>query len=149
MRAETEEDAGAFLIGFLVVRGAEDRVGRAVGADRRLDDVRDEPLVGDVVEVLELLPRELGVPAEVVIGAVVDALELVPSEGERELYVRRRGGVVGALVLGVITETELVLRDALLQMPGEAGLLSPLPENRGVGRGGGIPPAHLLRLPPT
>src|SRR5438309_3750266 len=146
VRTEPEHDASAFLVRLLVVGGAEDRVGRAVGADRSLDDVRDEPLVGHVVEVLELLPRELGGTAKVVVGAVVDALELVPSERERELEVRRPRGAVGALVRAAAAEAELVLRYALLEMPSEPRLLPLLVEARRFGRAREVLHLHLLEL---
>src|SRR5207247_7998735 len=114
--------------------------------DGRLDDVRDEPLVGDVVEVLELLSGELRVAAEVVVGPVVNALELVPPEGERELDVRRRGGVVRALVGGVVAKPQLVLWDALLDMPLKARFLPLFVETRRVGRAREVLDLHLLEL---
>src|SRR5919198_2751145 len=98
MRFEAEQDADALLVRLLVVRGAHDRVRRAVRADRGLDDVRDEALVRGVVEVAQILARIFGVTPQVVVGPVVDALELFPAERELELDVRRRGGVVRALV---------------------------------------------------
>src|SRR5437879_2660793 len=123
MPTETQDDAGALLVGLLVVGRAENRVRRAVRTDRRLDDVRDETLVGHIVEVLELLAGELRVSTQVVIGSVVDALELVPPERERELDVRRGRRVVRALVVRVVAEPHLLRRDPLLDMPRETRFL--------------------------
>ena len=65
-------------------------------------------LVGRLVEVLELLARELLVPAEVEVAAVVDALDLLPAEGKLVLDVERRPGVVGQLVAAVLVPAQLV-----------------------------------------
>src|SRR5438094_5055768 len=146
MRAKAQKHACALLVGLLVVRGAEDGIGRAVRSDRCLDDVRDEPLVGDVVEVLELLPRKLGVAPQVVVGAVVDPFELVPPERERELDVGRRGRVMGALVVGVVAEAQLLPGDALLDVPQKARLLPLAVEAMGLGWAGEVLHLHLLEL---
>src|SRR5581483_9714859 len=95
---EAQDHAHALLVRLLVVRGAEERVRRAIGAHRRLDDVRDELLVRRLVEVAQVLTRVLRMAAKVVVGAVVDALHLLPPEREAELDVRGRGGVVRALL---------------------------------------------------
>src|SRR5438105_3688847 len=146
MRTEAEHNARALLVGFLVVCGAEDRVRRPVRTDRRLDDMRNEPIVRDVVEVLEILARELGVATQVVVGAVMDTFELVPAKWERELDVRRRRGVMRALVIGVIAEPHLLFRDALLYMPREARFLPLVVEARSIGRAREVLHLHLLEL---
>jgi transcriptional antiterminator NusG len=46
---QPQDDAHAVLVGLLRVRGAEQRVGRAVRADGGLDDVWEEPVTGQVV----------------------------------------------------------------------------------------------------
>src|SRR5256712_620926 len=56
LRAEAQDDADALLVGLLVVRRAQQRVHRAIGADGGFDDERHESLVAQVVEVLELFP---------------------------------------------------------------------------------------------
>ena len=61
---------------FLVVGVHEERQRRAVGAGGRLDHVRHVALVAGLVEVVELLARELARGAEVEVAAVGDALEL-------------------------------------------------------------------------
>src|SRR4029077_1695435 len=97
-------------------------------------------------EVLELLAGELRVPAEVVVGAVVDALELVPSEGKRELDVGRRGGGVRPLGVRVVAKTELLFRDALVEMPRQARLLPLVVEPRRIGGAAEVLHLHLLEL---
>src|SRR5438309_1245242 len=146
MRTETQHDAGALLVRLLVVRRAEDRVRRTVRTDRRLDDVRNETLVGHIVEVLELLPGELRVSTQVVIGSVVDALELVPPERERELDVRRGRRVVRALVVRVVAEPQLLRRDPLLDMPRETRFLPLIVEAQGLRGTREVLHLHLLEL---
>src|SRR5438067_933067 len=146
MRTEAEHNARALLVGFLVVRGAEDRVRRPVRTDRRLDDMRNEPLVRDVVEVFEILARELGVATQVVVRAVMDTFEFVPAKWERELDVRRRRGVMRALVIGVIAEAHLFSRDALLDVPREARFLPLVVEARSIGGAREVLHLHLLEL---
>src|SRR2546427_3306436 len=146
VRAETQEDARALFIGLLVIRGAQDGVRRAVRTDGRLDDVRDEPLVGDVVEVLELLPGVFGMPAQVVVGPVVDPLELVPPEGKSELDVRCRGRVMRTFIVRVVAEAQLLLEDALLDVPQKARVLPLVVEAPGLGWAGEVLHLHLLEL---
>ena len=86
----------------------QERHHRAGGAGRRLDHVGHVALVGGLVEVVELLARELGVLRQVVVGAVGDALELVPAPREEELHVGRAGGVVRQLVGVVRPQAQLV-----------------------------------------
>src|SRR6266571_5665117 len=82
----------------------------------------------------------------VVVGAVMDALKLVPPERERELDVRRRGRVVGALVVRVVAEAHLLFRDALLDVPRQTRLLPLVVEARGIGGSGEVLHLHLLEL---
>ena len=72
---------------LLVVGVDEEGERRAVGARRRLDDVRDVALLGLRVEVLELLAGERRVLREVEVAAVGDALELGPADREQVLDV--------------------------------------------------------------
>ena len=83
----------------LVVGGEEEGHHGPGGAGRRLDHVRRVALVGLGVEVVQLLPRRLGVGREVEVAPVGDALELVPAPGEEELDVGRAPRVVGQLAL--------------------------------------------------
>src|SRR3989442_6689862 len=118
LRPEAQHDADALLVRLLVVRRAEDGVRRTVRADGGLDDVRNEAFVTHVVEVLELLPRVLGMPAQVVVRSVVDAFELLPAERELELDVDRPRGVMRLLVLGVLARAQPLLRNADALVPG-------------------------------
>src|SRR5438132_5876341 len=146
VRAEAQEDARALLVGLLVVCGAQDGVRRAIRTDGRLNDVRDEALVGDVVEVLELLPGVFGMPAQVVAGAVVAPLELVPPERKSELDVRRRGRVMRTFIVRVVAEAQLLFGDALLDVPQKARLLPLVVETAGLGWAGEVLHLHLLEL---
>ena len=76
------------LLGVVGVDDEGER--RAVGAGGGLDHVRDVALAALLVEVLELLARELGVLAEVEVAAVGDPLELRPADREQVLDVRGR-----------------------------------------------------------
>jgi len=67
---------------FLVVGVDQERERRAVGARGRLDHVRHIALAGRLIEVLELLARELGMAGQVEVAAVGDSLELRPADGE-------------------------------------------------------------------
>ncbi len=104
---EAEHDAGLALDLLLAVGVRQQREGDAVRAGGGLDDVRQVALVGGLVEVLELLARELLVAAEVEVAAVVDALDLLPAEGKLVLDVERRAGVVGQLVGAVLVPLQL------------------------------------------
>src|SRR5205814_8453149 len=86
-------------------------------------------LAAGLVEVLELLPRELGMPGEVEVAAVGDPLELEPAGlaghaiaggaagREQILDVARRRGVVRELVTVVGTQAQVVGADAELDIP--------------------------------
>ena len=78
----------------------------AIRAGRRLDDPRDDVLVGRLVEVLEGLAGGLAVARQVEVAAVVDALQLLPAEREAVLDVDRLLGVVGQLVRGVLAQPQ-------------------------------------------
>ena len=110
--------AGALALDdFLVVGVDEERERRAVGAGGRLDHVRHVALAAALVEVLELLARELGVLGEVEVAAVGDALELRPADREEVLDVARAGGVVRELVGVVRAQAQVVGADAELDVP--------------------------------
>src|SRR5712664_2712201 len=85
---------------------------RAVRSRRRLDHVRNEPLVGLRIEIIELLPGMLLVIRQIEVGAVVDPLELLPAEREFILDVVRLPGVMCELVLVVLMPAQLVGTDA-------------------------------------
>ncbi len=108
---------------LLVVGVDEERQRGAVGAGGRLDDVRDVPLAGGLVEVFELLAAVLGVRAEVEVASVGDALELRPADGEEVLDVGGARRVVAELVGLVLAQLEVVGADAELGVPVEARLL--------------------------
>ena len=143
---QPQNDSNPLLVRLFVVRRAEDRVGGAIGAYRRLHNVWDEPLAGHVVVVLELLARVLRVPPQVVVGAVMDPLELLPAEGEEELDVRRRGGVMRPLVLGVLAEMQPVGGDAQRAVPPHPLLFPLLEEPWRVIRTAEVLHLHLLEL---
>src|SRR5439155_22117543 len=113
---------------------------------RYLNHVVASALVDGVVEVLELLPGVFGTPAQFVVSAVVDSLELVPPEGKSELDVRCRGRVMRTLVVGVVAEAQLLLGDALLDVPGKPCLLPLVVEAMGLGWAGEVLHLHLLEL---
>ena len=87
---------------------------------RRLDDPRDEVLLGRRVEVLEVLARRLGVAGQVEVAAVVDALQLLPAEREAVLDVDGLLGVVRQLVGRVLAQAQPLGRDAVRLVPGAA-----------------------------
>ena len=61
---------------------AEKRQGRAVGAGRRFDHMRHEPLLTFFVEIAQVLAAELHVLAEVVVPPMRDPLQLALAERE-------------------------------------------------------------------
>ena len=91
---------------LLAVGVDQERERRPVRAGRRLDDPRDDVLVGRLVEVLEVLARRLAVARQVEVAAVVDALELLPAEREAVFDVDRLLGVVGQLVGRVLAQAQ-------------------------------------------
>ena len=127
---------------LLAVGVDQERERRPVGAGRRLDDPRDDVLVGRLVEVLELLARRLGVPRQVEVAAVVDALELLPAEREAVFDVDRLLRVVGQLVGGVLAQAEPLGRHAVALVP-RAALRQPHLER--LGRRG-VGPDEVLHL---
>ena len=80
---------------------AEERQRGAVGARRRLDDVRHEPLLAFLVEIAQVLAAELHVLAQVVVAPVRDPLELADAEREGILDVGG-GRRVERQLLGVV-----------------------------------------------
>src|SRR5690606_29689085 len=76
-RVEAQHHTGLALDLLLPVGVHQQGEGHPVGAGGGLHDVGQVPLVRGLVEVLELLPRILLVPPEVVVAPVVDALDLV------------------------------------------------------------------------
>ena len=103
-------------------------------------------LVGLGVEVVEPLPRGLGVGRQVEVAPVGDPLELVPAPGEEELHVGRAARVVRQLGRVVVAEAELVLRDAEVEVPAQPlgqPVLEPL---LALGRRHEVLHLHLLEL---
>src|ERR1700719_3275443 len=70
---------------FLSVCVDQNRQRRSVGANRGLDYVRDKPPVVWLVEVLELLARELLVLLQIEVTAIVNAFDLLKSERTSEI----------------------------------------------------------------
>src|SRR5512135_806300 len=75
-RVELQDRARLAADLVLGVRLAEEGQGRAVGAGRRLDDVRDISLLPLLVEVAEVLAAELLVLRQVIVSPVRDPLQL-------------------------------------------------------------------------
>ena len=105
-RVEAQHHPGLPLDLLLPVGVHQQGEGDPVRPGRRLDDVRQEALVGRLLEVVELLAGVLLVPAEVEVAAVVDALDLLPAEGELVLHVEGGPGVVRQLVGAVLVPAE-------------------------------------------
>ena len=119
---------------------------RAVGAGGGLDHVGDVALLRLLVEVLQLLARELRVLAQVEVAAVGDPLELRPADREQVLDVRRRRGVVRELLLRVLAQAQVVGADAEAGVPALA-LREPVLEPRaGLVRRDEVLHLHLLEL---
>ena len=104
----------------LVVGREQEGHHRPRGPGRRLDHVGHVALVGLRVEVVQPLPRGLGVGQQVEVAPVGDALELVPTPGEQELHVGRGPRVVRQLARLVVAQAELVLGDAEVEVPAQA-----------------------------
>ena len=68
---------------------AQKRQSRPVGAGRRFDHMRHEPLLAFFVEIAQVLAAELHVLAEVVVAPVRDSLELALTERETCIRCRR------------------------------------------------------------
>ena len=79
--------------------------------------MRDVGLALLLVEVLELLARELGVAGEVVVASVGDPLQLRPAHREQVLDVGGRRRVVGELVRPVLAQSQVVGPDAEVGVP--------------------------------
>ena len=103
---EGERDAGLAADLLLPVGVDQERERRPVRPRGRLDDPRDDVLVGRLVEVLEALAGGLGVARQVEVAPVVDAFELLPAEREAVLDVDRLLRVVGQLVGRVLAQAE-------------------------------------------
>ena len=147
-QARVQLEHGALLAAelVLVVGVDEERERRAVGARRRLDDVRDVALLRLRIEVLELLAGVLGVLREVEVAAVGDALELAPADREEVLDVGGAAGVVRQLVGVVLAQAQVVLAQAEVDVPVVARLLPEVvPARRLVGRDEELH-LHLLEL---
>lgn len=93
--------AADFVFG---VGGSEDGEEEAIDAERGLDDVGDELLLGGFVEDLHGLARVLLMLAEVEVAAGGDAPELLFAEGELEGDVGAGLGVMGELFVHVLAE---------------------------------------------
>ena len=114
----------ALVIGeSLLVEGfADQREHRAVATGGRLDDVREELLLGFLVEVFERLARAFLVDAEVVVGAVGHAFEFLDAEGELVFDVVGLLRVERALAIRHVEDVELLARDADFLVEREARL---------------------------
>ena len=114
---ERQRDARLAADLLLAIGVDQERERRPVRACRRLDDPRDDVLVGRLVEVLELSPDASRVARQVEVAAVVDALELLPPEREAVLDVDRFLGVVRELVGGVLAQAQPRRRHAVPLVP--------------------------------
>ena len=97
---------------LLVVCGAEECEHNAVGAKRRLYNVRRVALLLLVVKVGEVLTRGVDVLREVVVSTVRDAPKLAPAKREQELDVGGSLRVEAKLLGSMVAKTHLVLLDA-------------------------------------
>ncbi len=131
---------------FLVVGVDQERERRAVRAGRGLDHVGHVAAAGGLVEVLELLPGELGVAREVEVAAVGDPLELGPADREQVFHVARARGVVGELVGVVCAQAQVVGADAEVDVPALALGEPVLEPVLGFGRRDEELHLHLLEL---
>src|SRR6185503_8442169 len=93
---------------FFTIRVTQHDERRAIGAGRRLDDVREKPLVRLRIEVFEFLARVLLMVRQIEVGAVVDPLELVPAEWELVLDVVGVFGVMRELIGTVLMPAQLL-----------------------------------------
>src|SRR5687768_5696448 len=126
-RVKSEHDAPLIfsLDLLLAVAVHEQREQRAVRPDGRLDDVRHVPPIVRLVEVLELLSRELLMLREIVISAIVDTLDLLEAEVAAEVEVDVEGGpgVVRELIAGLLVELEPALLEPQPAVPRHALVL--------------------------
>src|ERR1700674_5402350 len=140
---------GLAFDGLLAISVHQNRKRRSIGAYRRLDDIRQKPLVVRLVEVLQLLAGELLVLREIEVTLIVHALDLLEAESsaEVELNVERSARVMCKLLLGVLVELEPVFVEAQAAVPVHA-LLLPVLEPLHVGaRLDEELHLHLLELP--
>ena len=132
---------------LLAVGVDEERERRPVGAGGRLDDPRDEVLLGRRDRSTRGSRR---MPSawrpEVQVAAVVDALELLPAEREPVLDVDRLLGVVGQLVRGVLAEAQPLRRDAVALVPRPPPAAATPRSCRGAVRPDEVLHLHLLEL---
>ena len=117
---QPEDDAGLAPDLLLAVRVDQEGECRSIGTGRRLDDPRQELLLGRRVEVLEILAGVLRVLRQVEVAPVVDALELLPAEREAVLEVDRLLGIVGQLVGPVLARADPRRGHAQALVPGTA-----------------------------
>ncbi len=89
--------------------------------------MREEPLVGLLVEVGQVLARVIGVLSQVEVGAIGDPFQLVPPPGEPVLEVGGIGRVVAELVIVVITKTNVLRVDPQILVPAKP-LIEPVLE---------------------
>ena len=103
---------------LLIIRLADKGKRHAVAAKRRLNDVRDIPLLRILVKVGEILSREFLVLGQIIIRAVRNAPQLAPvREGERVFNVRRRLGIERELLLRVVAEAQMLRLQAQRRQP--------------------------------
>ncbi len=129
---------------FLVVGVDQEGERGAVRARGGLDHVRRVALAAGLVEVLELLARELGVLGEIEIAAVGDPLELRPADREEVFDVARARGVMRELIGIVRAQAQVIGADPELRVPALAlrePVLEPL-----LGLGGRDEELHLHLL---
>ena len=72
---------------FFVISVAEECKHHTFNTERRLDDVRHVFLVGDGVNVAEVLACCVDVLGEVIVSSVCDAPKFTPAKGEQEFKV--------------------------------------------------------------
>ncbi len=74
---------------ILIICGKQKSCHGSISASSRFDDIGHVALIGGLVEVVQLLFRELGVTIEVKIGALCDAFKLTPTPRKLEFNIAR------------------------------------------------------------
>ena len=121
---QVEHHAGVvFSDLFFVVCVCEECEEHTIRTERRLDDVRHVLLVGDGVDITQILAACLDVLIEVIVRAVCNAPKFAPTEGEFILEVRRGFGVEAKFFLVVVAEFEIFVLHAEVEEPFVAEIL--------------------------
>ena len=118
MKAQDNACVILFSIDDLLVIGvAEESQRHTVGAQRRLNYIRNIVLVGLLVKIGQILPRMVNMLLEVIVRPVGNPPKLAPAKREEKFNVCSCLGIEGQFFLFVVAQTHILLCHAEVQQP--------------------------------